>query len=179
MQGCICHDGKVCAGAATCQKPCGIDARNKVEPCSTGCICPPGIEYCQDPKVCPKECGLKERVSKERCPTDCLCPLNTRKCSNPDLCPKVCGVRARKAGRKKGMVTNCEHTDLPVYAMGMCNHCYHKYGRSRTATDCPHAGQRLVYAKGKCQNCYINDYNKLKRREKKLLDKEKASQSKD
>ena len=52
--------------------------------------------------------------------------------------------------------------------MGMCNHCYHKYGRRDMATDCKHAGQRPLYAKGKCQSCYINDYSKLKRREKKL-----------
>ena len=51
--------------------------------------------------------------------------------------------------------------------MGMCNHCYHKYGRSAMATDCAHAGQRTIYAKGKCQSCYINDYNKMRRRERK------------
>ena len=84
-----------------------------------------------------------------------------------------CGVSACKSGRKKGKITNCPHTDLPVYAMGMCNHCYHKYGRNNLATECKHAGVRLNYAKGKCQNCYINDYNKLKRREKKALEKAK------
>ena len=55
--------------------------------------------------------------------------------------------------------------------MGMCNHCYHKYGRNALATDCIHAGQRKVYAKGKCQSCYINDYNKMRRRERKLQKK--------
>ena len=73
----------------------------------------------------------------------------------------------RKSGPKKGVVTACQHTDLPLYALGMCNHCYHKYGRTGMATHCSHAGQRKVYAKGKCQSCYINDYNKMKRREKK------------
>ena len=77
-------------------------------------------------------------------------------------------TKPRKSGRKKGRITACPHTDLPLYAMGMCNHCYHKYGRSAMASDCPHAGQRLVYAKGKCQSCYINDYNKERRRQKKL-----------
>ena len=105
------------------------------------------------------------------CYTSCVCTLDTETCPKPEKCPKPCGVSARKAGRKKGMITNCQHTDLPVYAMGMCNHCYHKYGRNNYATECKHAGERLAYAKGKCQNCYINDYNKLKRREKKLLDK--------
>ena len=150
-QGCICPEGiKSCPAPTVCQKLCGKQARLLVAPCPTGCICPPGIQYCPDPKVCPKECGIKARAETERCPTGCLCNYNTTRCPKPDVCPKPCGIRARKAGRKVGKVTNCEHTDLPVYAMGMCNHCYHKYGRSRTATDCPHAGQRLVYAKGKC-----------------------------
>ena len=48
----------------------------------------------------------------------------------------------------------------------MCNHCYHKYGRTSYADACPHT-ERLAYAKGKCQNCYLNDYNKERRRLKK------------
>ena len=48
----------------------------------------------------------------------------------------------------------------------MCNHCYHKYGRNLQVDSCPHT-DRPAYAKGKCQNCYLNDYNKLKRRQKK------------
>ena len=48
----------------------------------------------------------------------------------------------------------------------MCNHCYHKYGRSHYATNCAHL-DRLAYAKGQCQNCYLNNYNKEKRRQKK------------
>ena len=75
---------------------------------------------------------------------------------------------ARRSGRKKGTITACPHANLPLYAMGMCNHCYHKYGRSAMATVCSHAGKRTVYAKGKCQSCYINDYNKMRRRERKL-----------
>ena len=78
---------------------------------------------------------------------------------------------ARKSGRKKGKITKCQHTHLPLYALGMCNHCYHKYGRSSLATECSHAGDRPAYAKGKCQSCYINEYNKMKRREKKALKK--------
>ena len=73
----------------------------------------------------------------------------------------------RRSGRKKRVITACAHTNLSHYAMGMCNHCYHKYGRNALATDCAHAGQRKVYAKGKCQSCYINDYNKMRRRERK------------
>ena len=56
----------------------------------------------------------------------------------------------RKSGPKKGVVTACQHTDLALYALGMCNHCYHKYGRNGLATDCKHKGERKVYAKGKC-----------------------------
>jgi C4-type Zn-finger protein len=63
-------------------------------------------------------------------------------------------------------VIKCPHKNQKHYAKGMCNHCYHKYGRNSYADACPHT-DRLVYAKGKCQNCYLNDYNKLKRRLKK------------
>ena len=85
---------------------------------------------------------------------------------------------ARKFGRKKGTITACPHVNLPLYAMGMCNHCYHKYGRSSLATDCVHAGQKPIYAKGKCQSCYINDYNKMRRREKKQEKKQVQSEQK-
>ena len=46
------------------------------------------------------------------------------------------------------------------------------------ATHCSHAGLRKVYAKGKCQSCYINDYNKMKRREKKELKKQAELEAK-
>lgn len=59
-------------------------------------------------------------------------------------------VPAKRTGRKKGKITDCPHLHLPLYAMGMCNHCYHKYGRSSMATECSHAGARKVYALGKC-----------------------------
>ena len=74
------------------------------------------------------------------------------------------------------VILNCPHRNAKHYAkvtlllfmdlQGMCNHCYHKYGRNSNATSCRHT-DRLVYAKGKCQNCYLNDYNKQKRRIKK------------
>ena len=79
--------------------------------------------------------------------------------------------RVKGSGRKKGKVTACPHKNSALYAMGMCNHCYHKYGRKGMATDCIHANERPMYAKGKCQSCYINDYNKQKRRQKKLESK--------
>jgi hypothetical protein len=71
-----------------------------------------------------------------------------------------------KSGRKKfSLVTNCKHTLLKHFAKGMCNHCYHRFGRKALADKCPHT-DRKRYAKGKCQNCYINEYNKAKRHQK-------------
>ena len=67
-----------------------------------------------------------------------------------------------KYGRKPGAITHCKHTYLKHFAKGMCNHCYHRFGREAMADKCAHT-DRKRYAKGKCQNCYINDYNKAKR----------------
>jgi len=72
----------------------------------------------------------------------------------------------RKSGRKPGVITACRHTHLKHFAKGMCNHCYHRYGRKSLATECKHS-DRKMYSKGKCQNCYINEYNKVKRQGKK------------
>ena len=63
-------------------------------------------------------------------------------------------------GRRK--VTMCPHKEARHYAKGMCNHCYHRFGRLTKASACPHTDQQ-VYAKGKCLNCYINDYGRKKR----------------
>ena len=73
--------------------------------------------------------------------------------------PSVVTVRS---GRKPGIITKCPHTNLKHFAKGMCNHCYHRYGRKSMVTNCEHKDRRN-YAKGKCQNCYINDYNRSKR----------------
>jgi len=73
--------------------------------------------------------------------------------------PSVVTVRS---GRKPGIITKCPHTNLKHFAKGMCNHCYHRYGRKSMVTSCEHRDRRN-YAKGKCQNCYINDYNRSKR----------------
>ena len=50
-------------------------------------------------------------------------------------------------------VTNCIHKNKAHYAKGMCNYCYHKYGRSKKASACPHT-DKGVYAKGQCHLCY-------------------------
>ena len=70
--------------------------------------------------------------------------------------------KASRSGRKPGKITKCPHTGLIHFAKGMCNHCYHRFGRKGFATECIHT-TRMNYAKGRCQNCYINEYNKKKR----------------
>ena len=64
----------------------------------------------------------------------------------------------KKRNRKKREITRCPHTTHPHYAKGMCNTCYHLYGRKSLATKCAHK-DRMTYAKDMCQNCYFNAYN--------------------
>jgi hypothetical protein len=71
-----------------------------------------------------------------------------------------------KRRSKPRAVTNCEHKDARHYAKGMCNHCYHRYGRSRVPTLCQHYNMSY-YAKGYCLNCYANIYSRNKRQAKK------------
>ena len=70
-------------------------------------------------------------------------------------------VQEKKRDRKRKIVTNCPHKTALHYAKGMCNHCYHIFGRKKAgnATNCPH-NDRPNYCKGMCMNCYINGYNK-------------------
>ena len=69
---------------------------------------------------------------------------------------------ATKPVRYRQTITRCPHVNSKHYARGMCNHCYHMYGRSKLATKCEHA-YRLIYAKGMCQNCYLNSYQNKRR----------------
>ena len=55
----------------------------------------------------------------------------------------------KRKSRSKKSVTRCPHTEMKHYAKGMCNHCYHLYGRSSLATKCPHK-DKMIYAKGMC-----------------------------
>lgn len=80
---------------------------------------------------------------------------------------EINSLSEKKVKRKTAEILKCPHPNQKHYAKGMCNHCYHKYGRKSNADACPHT-DRLVYAKGKCQNCYLNDYNKVKRKMKKV-----------
>jgi hypothetical protein len=64
----------------------------------------------------------------------------------------------KKKDRKLKKITNCPHVELKHYAKGMCNHCYHRYGRKGYSTQCPHT-TKPAYAKGLCSNCYFTNYN--------------------
>lgn len=55
----------------------------------------------------------------------------------------------KKRNRKKREITNCPHKSMQHYAKGMCNHCYHLYGRQGKADKCEHT-DRNNYAKGLC-----------------------------
>jgi hypothetical protein len=61
--------------------------------------------------------------------------------------------------KQKRVNTDCPHKDRKHYAKNMCNNCYHKNGRDRTAWACEHSDRKL-YAKGKCQFCYLKNYIK-------------------
>jgi hypothetical protein len=51
--------------------------------------------------------------------------------------------------KKVKINTRCPHKEMKHYAKGMCNHCYHVYGRKKMAYSCPHT-DLLVYARGMC-----------------------------
>ena len=54
-----------------------------------------------------------------------------------------------KPKRGHSTVTRCPHKDARHYAKGMCNNCYHSFGRTKMAFNCQHS-DRAVYAKGLC-----------------------------
>ncbi|KAM3140525.1 hypothetical protein pb186bvf_007337 [Paramecium bursaria] len=66
-------------------------------------------------------------------------------------------------------VNECGHSDKEHYAKGMCNNCYHKFGRNKKPWIC---GHEKLYAQGLCQNCYINKYNQKRRTNEKIEEKE-------
>ena len=63
--------------------------------------------------------------------------------------------------KKSKEVTACPHSARKHYAKNMCNNCYHRLGRDKTAWACEHT-ERKHYAKGKCQFCYLKHYNRTK-----------------
>ena len=92
-------------------------------------------------------------------------PIKRRKRKEKVDLPAVVASQQEKKksnkGRKKQFINNCPHTDAKHYAKGMCNHCYHMFGRNNAglATQCEHKTKRN-YCKGLCLNCYINFYNR-------------------
>lgn len=76
---------------------------------------------------------------------------------NPKKPAKVQNGRSTKDPKKR--ITACPHVNKKHYAKNMCNNCYHRVGRRKTAWDCPHL-ERQLYAKGKCQFCYLQSYHK-------------------
>ena len=84
-------------------------------------------------------------------------PSRKKRVTKPKAQAKPATPRKRKA------ITRCPHTEQVHYAKGMCNHCYHLYGRLKMADQCEHT-DRMNYAKGLCQSCYFLGYNKIKRR---------------
>lgn len=75
--------------------------------------------------------------------------------------PKTKGIKKQK---HRHQISKCGHEDMPYYANGMCQNCYHAKGRTKKATKCEHA-DRPLYAKGICKNCYLSIYHKKKRSE--------------
>ena len=46
------------------------------------------------------------------------------------------GASPPKRARKAKTITRCPHTEMKHYAKGMCNHCYHLFGRNSLAHAC-------------------------------------------
>ena len=67
----------------------------------------------------------------------------------------------------KYTITKCPHTTRKYYAKGMCNHCYHHFGRPNLATKCIHK-DRMNFAKNMCLGCYQK--NKFMMKKQKQLE---------
>ena len=55
--------------------------------------------------------------------------------------------------KAKRLIDRCPHVDKPYYAKGMCNRCYHLFGRPNIS-QCVHAEPRMNFAKNLCYECY-------------------------
>ncbi|CAG9324869.1 unnamed protein product [Blepharisma stoltei] len=62
-------------------------------------------------------------------------------------------LKIKKRRKKTQRITACQHINKKHYARGMCNSCYHRYGRDTYAWLCEHTDRKL-YAKGMCELCY-------------------------
>jgi len=79
---------------------------------------------------------------------------------------------SKKIGKCEKNVNTCGHPERKHYAKGMCNNCYHKYGRVGKPDLCEHD---VLYAKGLCQKCYLVKYNQQKALSSKKKKKVKRS----
>ncbi|CAG9324870.1 unnamed protein product [Blepharisma stoltei] len=80
--------------------------------------------------------------------------------------PKKDKLKRRR--KKPRGITSCPHIYKKHYAKGMCNSCYHRFGRDSFAWKCPHT-DRKHYAKGKCELCYIKHYSEASTKVKIVL----------
>ncbi|CAG9333773.1 unnamed protein product [Blepharisma stoltei] len=62
-------------------------------------------------------------------------------------------LKEKRRHKKSQRITACKHINKKHYAKGMCNSCYHRYGRDTYAWICEHT-ERKLYAKGMCELCY-------------------------
>jgi hypothetical protein len=85
-------------------------------------------------------------------------------------------TKSIKKQKHRHQISKCGHEDMPYYANGMCQNCYHAKGRTKKATKCEHS-DRPLYAKGICKNCYLSIYHKKKRSELKTSSSNVSSDS--
>lgn len=81
--------------------------------------------------------------------------------AEPSEFQKLPNIFPEQSKKKSKAVTACPHSARKHYAKNMCNNCYHRLGRDKTAWNCEHK-DRKHYAKGKCQFCYLKHYNKIR-----------------
>lgn len=72
-------------------------------------------------------------------------------------CDKVSASKKIAKGGARH-VNKCGHPERKHYAKGLCNYCYHKFGRTGKPKYCEHD---VVYAKGLCQKCYSSRYHQV------------------
>ena len=98
-------------------------------------------------KVCDKVVARSELIKEEIKESDKK--LATKNSVQVNIVPINSVVRQKY----RGTCTDCPHPERKHYAKGMCNYCYHTYGRTKLATACKHF-DRKSYAKSMCHSCY-------------------------
>ena len=85
----------------------------------------------------------------------------------------------KTSNSRKYIIDKCPHTTRKYYAKGMCNHCYHHFGRPNLATKCIHK-DRMNFAKNMCLGCYQKNkflMKKLKHQQQKKADSDAKFQA--